>query len=357
MALRFCDSMAHYSGSGIIEKWTSQSFTNWNAAGGNGRRGAPYLSGALNVSKTLTHQNNYIQGAAIALNTSGAGGRHLAFGNDSTQMAAIQVESDGTVSLFANGSRLATSARAVADYTSWHYYEISAIVSGGTGPVTLTSTIRVDGLTFTTFTGTIPGVSGTNLIDGSASINACGVNASSPSMWFMDFYCIDTATSDQYGNATTNTAFLGDVEIDALFPAQDVITNWGSAGGDGTHAYTCVNANPINYSTDTSYVITSNTSATAEQFRYQPITGFTGTILGAQYLVLARKDAEGIRIIDMTVGTHTASTIEFQGTSNYLSDYYVYYIAPLDSDFGSAWGTGNFGTATTAEKFGFECIG
>lgn len=349
MALRFIDSMAHYNGTGISEKWTVSAFGNWNSSGG--RRNAPYLSGAMSLSKTLTHQTRYIQGAAIILATAGAGGRHLSFGNNNAVIATIQVENDGTVSIFSNGNRMATSSRAIADYTSWHYYELDALVGGST-PVTLTATVRVDGLQFVTYNGTT-NFNASQLIDNAATMNNCGVNASTPSFGCMDFYCVDTNTLDQYGNATTNTGFLGDVQIDAIFPVSDVTTAWSTFGGDGTHAFTCVNDNPPDF--DTSYVFTSNTATTSEGFKYQPISGFTGTILGAQYLTLARKDNEGIRIIAMTVGSSTASTIEFLGTGNYLSDYYVYYIAPLDSNFGVAWSTASFGTGGVT--FGFDCIG
>jgi hypothetical protein len=350
MALRFIDSMAHYNGTGIAEKWTSNSFANYISSGG--RRNSAYLDGVLTIGKTLTHQPRYFEGAAIILHTAGAGGRHLTFTNNGVQMAAVGVENDGTVSIFSGGSRMANSSRSVADYTSWHYYELDAMVTGGTGVVSLTATVRVDGLVFVAYSGTTP-ISGSQLIDGSASINQCGINASTPSLGVMDFYCTDTATTDQYGNSTTNTGFLGDVEIDAIFPVSDVTTAWSTFGGDGTHAYTCVNDNPPDF--DTSYVFTSNTATTSEGFKYQPITGFVGTILGAQYLTLARKDNEGVRIINMTVGTNTTTTIEFQGTSNYLSDYYVYYIAPLDSNFGVAWSTASFGTGGVT--FGFDCIG
>lgn len=349
---RFIDSVAHYSGSGLSEKWTSQAFATWNGSGG--RRNAPYISGPISMQKTLTHQARYIMGAAVILATSGAGGRHMTFFNDLTVMAQIQVESDGTVSIFANGQRLANSARSVSDYTSWHYYELDAQVGGGTGTVTLTATVRVDGLQFVTYNGTT-NMLGNQLIDGSASINQIGFNASSPSIGVMDIYCLDTQGTDNYGNSTTNTAFWGDVEIDAIFPNSDVTTQWGSTGGDGTHAYTCVNDNPPDF--DTSYVSTTNTASNnLEKFTYQPITGFTGTILAVQYSVLARKDAEGIKIIAGMVGTNTTTTIEFQGTANYLSDYYVYYITTLDTDFGTVWTTNAFGTAGT-ETFGFKCIG
>lgn len=353
MALRTMDSVAHYNGSGIIRKWTNEAFTNWNAAGGNGRRGAPYLSGVMSLSKTLTHQSRYIVGAAIALNTAGAGGRHITMYNDAAVLAQVQVEADGTVSIYANGSKLANSSVPVPDNTSWHYYEMDATVSGGTSTCQLTATVWVDGRQYVSYTGSTS-IVGANLLNGTCDLNAVGINANN-SIWMMDFYCLDGSATDLNGHATTNTARLGDVEIDAIFPASDVTTQWGSTGGDGTHAYTCVNDNPPD--DDTSFVSTTNTASNnTESFHYQPINGFTGTILGCQYLALARKDAEGVAQIVLTVGSSTVTSVEFQGTANYLSDYYVYYAAPLDSDNGVAWTTAAFGTTGT-ESFGFTRIG
>ena len=69
----------------------------------------------------------------------------------------------------------------------------------------------------------------------------------------MDIYVVDTSDTDINGHPTTNNTNLGDVEIDALFPDQDITTGWGSFGGDGTHAYTCVNETAPD--DDTSYVL------------------------------------------------------------------------------------------------------
>jgi hypothetical protein len=268
--------------------------------------------------------------------------------NNGVPIAQLLVNTDGTVSLLGGTVVVGNSGLAVADKGSWHYYELDVTLSGGTGTITVAGTIRVDGFQFGTFTGP-SNVVGSNLIDNNSTANMVGI-ITNGTLSFMDYYCLDEQGTDFNGNATTNTAFLGDVEIDAIFPATDVTTNWGTVGGDGTHAYTCVNENPAD--DDTSYVFTSNTATTSEGFKYQPISGFTGTILGAQYLVCARKDTEGIRGIDSTVGASNPYTIEFQNGHTYLSDFYVYYIAPLDTDNGVAWTTGNLST----ETFGFQCI-
>ena len=319
MALRFIDSVAHYNGTGIPRKWTDPFLVSWNSSGG--RRNAPNLSvTGGHLLKTLTHSSRYIVGAAIQYQS--LGGPNLSLANASAPIAELLVNADSTVSVLAGNNRIGTSPIAVADIGSWHYYEMDTTLGqNGGGTLTCTASVRVDGASFGTFVGA-SNILTTNLIDGAPTANQCGI-ITSGTLKLMDFYCCDTSTTDINGFASTNTAFLGDVEIDAEFPGADVTTQMSTTGGDGTHAYTCVNDNPPD--DDTSYVSTTNTSTNnKEAFTYTPISGFTGTILGAQYLVLARKDAEGPRIIDMTVGTHTASTVEFLGTANYLSDFYVY---------------------------------
>jgi hypothetical protein len=349
MALRFCDSVAHYGSSGITQKWTTSSpglSGLYNGSGG--RRNGAYLGGPNLYAKTLTHGTRWIQGAAVIHNNLRGGSLWL--GNNGSTIMQLRMNGDSTMTILGGNATIGHSSLAVADPTSWHYYEIDTSLGAALGTVTLTCSLRVDGASFGSFSGA-SNVLTTNLIDNAATANQVGMALDTNG--FMDYYAVDTSTTDINGVTSTLTTFLGDVEIDAIFPNSDVTTNWGSAGGDGTHAYTSVNAATPNYGTDTAYVITSSTATTSEGFKYQPITGFTGTIVGAQYLVLARKDAEGPRIIDLTVGTHTASTIEYQGTANYLSDYYVYYITPLDSDFGVAWTTAVLST----ETFGFSCIG
>jgi hypothetical protein len=48
----------------------------------------------------------------------------------------------------------------------------------------------------------------------------------------------------------------------------------------------------------------------------------------------------------MQAGGSNCVTNEFLQVNQYLSDYYVYYIAPLDTLFGTAWTTGVYNTCT-----------
>jgi hypothetical protein len=277
------------------------------------------------------------------------GGRILSLVNNGTELLSLFMNSDATLSIMVAGTHTGLSTIAIVDPGSWHYYEMDGQLASAGGNIAGTAVIMVDGNLIGTYTGASSlGTAG--LISNSATANQVGVISAS-GMGFMDYYCLDTNGTDINGNSgSTNTTFLGDVEIDAIFPSTDVTTQWGSIGGDGTHAYTCVNETPSD--DDTSYVYTT-ASASTEKFNYQPIVGFTGTILGAQYLCCARKDAEGSRVFSMSVGTHLATSIEFLTANNFLSDFYVYYICPLDTDFGTAWTTSVF----NAETFGVKLVG
>jgi hypothetical protein len=345
VALRFIDSAAH-EGTGVLvpyRKWTLA------AAGiviSGGRRNADYwsITGGGGLLKTLTHANCYIQGAAIQMvpGASSLGGAILGLYNNGTALVSCLMNADATISLAIGATNTGLSAIPVADPTSWHYYEMWGIVGQSGGNITGTATVVVDGNVILTGSG-VCSISTSGLVSQSATANQVGVsNAGGKN--FMDYYCLDTSTTDINGiTGSTNTGFLGDVAIEALFPAADITTQWGTIGGDGTHAYSCVNE--IAPDDDTSYVYTSSAGKT-EAFTYQPIVGFNGTLLGAQYLACCRKDAEGSRVFSMQAGGTDCKTNEFLAVNQYLSDYYVYYIAPLDTLFGTAWTTSVYNTTT-----------
>jgi hypothetical protein len=344
MAMRFIDSMAHYNGTSGPRKWTFFNST-WNASGG--RRNGPYLSG-LGAMKTLTMTNHWYLGCA-ALNGNNVG--IIAAQNGGIQVGGLTANADATLSVYCGANKIFTSTLSVTDPNSWHYYEVAWVFSGaGTANLNLQGTLWVDGDLWGTYNGTGDQLVN-NYITQFAGANAVGYSADSPGLGgFQDFYAFDNAGSDINGHTTTLTSNIGDVAIDAVFPDADVTTQWGTFGGDGTHAYSCVDETAPD--DDTSYVTTTATGST-EAFNYQPITTFTGTIFGAQYLLCAKKDVEGTREIAMVVGGTQQNSSNFLTTTNYLSDYYVYYICPMDTDNGTLWTPTVFNT----ETFGVTLVG
>lgn len=360
MAMRFIDSMQHYDSALVYRKWNVPGTASIISTGG--RRNAPYLSiqggaNGITLFKTLTPTDTWIMGAAFLFANSGNYGTLFSLGNASgnSYLAGLVMNSDNTVS-FWNGNnfndRIGISTIAI-NPVIWNYIEASFAFSGGTGTITLTGTCRLNGDVILVSTGIGAGYTGSSLAFPGPYMNVIQMGGPSPALQnygIQDFYCLDTSPIDINGNTTSLTTFLGDVEIDALFPDQDITTNMSTFGGDGTHAYSCVNETSPD--DDTSYVYTSNTG-NSEAFEYQPITGLNGTILGAQYLVCAKKDAEGLREFAMSVNGGTVASLNFatqtgsnSSTSQYLSDYYNYYICPMDSCDGTTWGTSVFNTST-----------
>lgn len=360
MALRFIDSGGqHYVNATnnatqylVLRKWTqSGSFIN----GTGGRRNAPYI-GNLGAVKTLTFTQTWILGAAYKVDGGTSGNLHL-IQNNGAQIAVLFVNADATISVYAGQALIYTSTLALSDKSTWHHYGVEWTCTGsGTATGTLTGSVWVDSLLWGTFSGQSNSI-GNNYLNGSYCANQVGFGGG---VDCMDYYAFDTNGIDLNGHTTTNTFFIGDVQVDALFPVTDVTTNWSvGSGGDGTHAWSVVN-DPIvvagsTYSSpddDSSYLLSTSTGS-AEAFNYQSISTFTGTIYGVQYLVCAKKDAEGSRDVAMTVGTATVTSANFLGTANFLSDYYVYYICPLDSNNGTAWTVANY----DSQQFGLTLIG
>lgn len=363
MALRFLDSGGqHYvnaqSGATqylLLRKWT---VTDSEVANnGSGRRGQPYI-GNQGAMKTLTQTSNWICGAAMQLSGGTQCSLH-AIQNGGAQVANLELNADFTISVQVAGGNIFTSTLSVTDATTWHFYEVQWILSGtGTQHGTVVGTLWVDGDLWGTWSGT-SGATGSDFINGSFTANQVGFLSGCN---VMDYYALDTSSTDINGNPTTNTARLGDVQVTALFPATDVTTNWSQFGGTSGTANSAVSdlvstaegtfSSPDD---DTSYVYSSSTGQ-SESFNYQSISTFTGTIFGAQYSVCAKKTAEGSREIALVVGTTTVNTENFLGTANYLSDYYVYYIAPLDSNpigTGTPWTIAGY----DAQTFGVTLIG
>ena len=356
MALRFIDSFGHYSISLAYRKWTIAPGGSMPTSGG--RRGGPYLIPNGNFYKTLTPTNNYTMGAAFFVNSTNTPYLHT-IGNGGYRLGSVVVNADYTLTIVSSpqeggGTNIFTSTQAITQDV-WNYIEVSFLLTGGTGTLSLAGTLYVNGDLWGSGTGTC-GITGASLLFPGNYANQAGVfiGPGGTLGGVQDFYCLDTSTTDINGNATTNTTFLGDIEVDSIFPAADVAVTWGTVGGDGTHVYTCINESIPD--DDTSYVFSSNTG-TIESFTYTPITGFSGTIFGAQYLACMKKDAEGLREAALTLGgtpqasSNFATTTGFNtSTQQFLSDYYVYYIAPMDSANGIAWTTGVFNTST----FGVE---
>lgn len=349
--LEFIDSCAH-SGSGSNQIPLSRKYTSYSEAQyvTTPSRVAGVAIAITNViNKTLSYQTNRIIGCAYYIPSSSSGATIMGFGSGGITLAYLKVESDFTVSMRSGGTNeiIWNSGidHLVVTADVYHYYEFGIVLTG-TAPIEFTGTLYVDGQEWTSGQVGSTGINQNQLIVGVATMNGIsfsGASGGGSTGYVCDIYVLNGATVDLNGNTATCITFLGDVSIIERMPVQDVTIQWGVVGGSGPYSYTRVNEIPPD--DDTTYV-NSDTLNQADTFLFQPILGFTGTLLGAQLLLYAKKDAEGTRTIEGIVGDTAQNNNN--GLQQYLYDYYDYFIFPLDSDNGTPWTPAIY----NAENFG-----
>ena len=162
---------------------------------------------------------------------------------------------------------------------------------------------------------------------------AVGVNGPSLACDFLFIRCDGTGLVNK---------FAGDVEISAVFPDADITTQWSSTG---TPHYSQINEHIPDG--DSSY-ISSNTAGQVDAFNFQPLSPFTGTVIGIHYLAFARKDDEGSRTFTLLV-----SGVEPVGCPAFSpSDDYIYFTFAMDADpdTGAAWTPTSFNSKVFGVK-------
>lgn len=356
MAMNFIESAAHYGNGGsgtvsITTDWTVASNANPDTThvGESGISFALIGNGSIAL-KSLSYTAERFWGFRVYLPSNlagGSGGGIWACGSGNVQqLVYLTLESDSSLSLRVAGGGVAWNSGAASSLylslNTFHYIEVH-IALGGSEPLTYTAGIRVDTNVWASgLTGNINGVNASGLLCNAAKMNTFSFGSQgTATAWYCDIYAVDTNTTDLNGNATTLTGYLGDVSIVPMVPDADVTTQW--TGNEAGPHYALVDEIPPD--DDTTYVY-SDTVGQIDDYNMTPITGFSGTIFGAQLLIYAKKDAEGERTIKGLVGGTAQNNIA--GLEQYLSDYYLYYVFPLDTDNGTAWTP----TVFNAESFG-----
>lgn len=356
MALEFIDSCQHMGDTvfgvstclDVSFKWTVGAASYTNAANGAPvrRSGDSCLSiGASGIaSKTLQYESSRTVGCAGYFSASGGPGSNIiTFLSGGQTIVQLRIEADGTISLYtgASGRAWNSGSTYVLTFDVYHYFELTCSLSGAS-PITFNAEVMIDG---NNISGPLSGSTGVNasaLICGAATMNQFSLSPG----YYQDIYCLNANSSDINGRSTSLTSFLGDVEIDAIFPDADSGPNNFSVGaGSGTPNWGIVNLDPP--TGDNSYLYDSSTGA-QENYNMTPLSGFVGVILGAQLCIYAKKDAEGSRAFEALL--NTASIKNLYGTNQYLYDYYDYFLYPLDTLLGTSWTESNFNSAA----FGLE---
>lgn len=354
MALDFIDSTAH-SGTGasaalISRKWTTVLNANYTTTFS---RVAGYsIAVVSSIAKTLSYVNERFLGAAYYLPTSGGSAPNfMGFASGGINVAYLRIETDFTVSIISGGNntRIWNSGSVHLSITgdTFHYYEFH-VVMGGSTPVTVTCDLKIDGQIWVTSVSGNTGYNASSLLSNAATMNQIffGGSGSGANQGFVcDVYCCNVNTTDINGHATTLNTFLGDISVEVIIPISDNTIQWTIGAGGGSTHFNLVKEIPPD--DDTTYVESSTTSQ-IDTYNFQNIVGFSGTLLGCQLLLYAKKDAEGSRAIRALMGG--IAQVNNNGTDQYLYDYYDYFIFPLDSDNGTAWTPAVF----NAENFGIK---
>ena len=261
-----------------------------------------------------------------------------------TVIAFLSIESDQTVSIYAagNGTPIFNSAPFTFSLDAYHHVEWHVTLGGG-APITVTSQLKIDGqlLTSSPVTGN-SGVNASSLLSGAATMNQIGFSGGLA--YVMDIIVMNASGTDVNGNATSLNGFQGDVAIMDLIPDADVATGWTLVGGSTQWGV----LGNIPAQDDVEY-IQSSTIGQTSSVNMTPISGITGTLIGAQLCCYAKKDAEGSRAIRCQLnGTDQKNWTGIGATpvaDQYLFDYYDYFLYPLDSDNGATWTEALFNAA------------
>jgi hypothetical protein len=323
MALLFMDSFDHYgsgggSGARVILKWDSGAVNGNLVAGRTGNAAA--LFNGDNLTKLLPAGTSFILGFAWRLPQLNASIDHLQFLEGATQHITVRVNTSGFLVVTRGGTILATATSSPMAITSWYYVEVKVVIHDTTGSVVC----HVDGVAVT-FDASLTGIDtrngGTGLVD-RVTLNG---NSNSPFLQFDDLYICDTS-------GTTNNGFLGICVIEALLPQVGNGDLTALTPSTGTDHGALVDENPANDDTDYN---TGDTAGQTDCYNY-PSLALTGTILGVQTDLYARKTDAGARTIAPVF--RIASTT-YPGTAVAPTTTYKYLpaIAELNPATGLAW--------------------
>lgn len=350
MAGRFCDSFDHYSTTEIDKKWTQQFSA---SVQGSGRHGnciffASGLSSSSQISKTIDYQTKWVVGFAYKLPSSSSGltGSGTIYGLDNcgVRLCSLTINPDSTLCLLDSTNTLIPGSLSTATFPfdTWQYVEMRTELSTDGLNIGLNVTVRLNGVDIIGPLNADSKMPILSVITQAANANQHifqGMHGDPSGAFIDDLYIVD-------GNGSNND-FLGDVEIGFIVPDADVSTGMSIQPTSPTTHFDKVDENPPDY--DTSYIYT-NGSGVADDFKFQPIANFSGTIPFVQYLLFARKDDEGSVGIQHTVGGSPRGTVT---PIKSLSDQYLYYLTQMDNNpaqGGNAWTVANF----NAQDFGVQ---
>jgi hypothetical protein len=362
MAMDFIDSCSH-SGVGaaaipISRKWTNfleASYQNASTGAPVDRPGQTVLAIVTggNVSRTCSYQATRTVGVRYYIPSSTSSGTILTFLTGGQELCSLNIESDRSLSVYTYPSLvLIYNSGAQGFFVTmdvFHYFEMTVTVGGG-NPIGVTVSVDVDNTQWAVNAAGATGVQATTTLYGSTAMNQITISApqGNVTVYACDIYVFNGSTTDINGFVTTNVGMVGDVSIDALIPiADETPLQWSIFPSSSSNSFSLISEIPPD--DDTTYVFSSSLGQ-VDMFQFQQLSGFLGTIFGAQLCLYVKKDAEGARAITGVVGNTPVNNLF--GSSSQLYDYYDYFLYPLDSDNGTQWTPSVY----NAEIFGIKLV-
>lgn len=342
MTLLFVESFEHETAAGIANKWsTSASMATPSTTNGRNGKGLN-LSNSANAVKQCAPSDEHatmIVGMAIRIPSyrGDSFGAIITFASDDRQTNHITFCFDATgkivIKLGAyNGTVLATSAASVTALNTWHFYEFKVTLADSGG----LAECRVDGVTtpVVTFTGDTKN-GGTKTVLDSVIFNISNNIMTNTSI--DDLYWLNAAGS-------VNTAYLGDVQVECLFPTADG-ANTGLTPNSGSAHFSRVNET----TEDTTTYVASSTLNNLDTNVMGDLATAAGTVYGVQVTNYAQKDITGARNIAPVIrqgGTNYAGSDKAVGVGfQFLSQVWE-----QDPNTSAAWTVAGVNSAEIGAK-------
>lgn len=344
MTLLFIDSFDHYDTAHLADKYLA---TGGNIAitTGTGRRGTGSYrvtdSFAIDeiVAPISVTRTTFIVG--FALKVTNWSGHAVTSNSRYAIFPRFYSASDTELHVLINDNKFFEVRRGVSPGTiiatgtkfiqlnKWYYIEVKYFANDTTGTVE----VKINGVTDINFG---PG----DTVQTSDQINK--VTISNSGGWSEEYYLDDLYICDDQGSV--NNDFLGDVRVDAVLP------DGAGASSDFTPSagsnYQCVDDNPPNDDTD---YVSENTVTDHDTYSMANTPVTSGSILGVQQLLLARKDDAGARSIR---GMIRSGGTDYPGDTHVLLDSYMYFqeILEQDPDTAAAWTISGFNSVEFGQR-------
>lgn len=288
---------------------------NATALGWAGDNTTDYLEIPFGASKS-----QFVVGIAFQAANNTAIQRVATFRNGATESFNIVKDTNGRLNIRGgtSTSNLATGTQVLTG-GQWYYIEVKFDYPGAGNP---TVTVRVNGSTDVTYTGSLNAQTALTLVRFGASFSTviCPV-----SMLLDDFYLLDF-TGGQ------NNDFLGDVRVELVVPTSEY-ANDGFTANTGT-TYEAVDE--ANQDGDTTY-IHGNADGDSIDFGVSELSNTPTAIFGVAVQAVAKKTDVGVRSIRtrITSDGNTANGSDAPLTTSYTAS--APQIVELDPDGNVAW--------------------